>query len=138
MGARPADVGCLVLGRGQLDVLELPLAHGPDRDGCRGGQDGERVAVLVPGQVLDCRGVLAGDLSVRLALPMQSSSQPDSNLEKETAYLSRTLMILFSPAMAIQLQSGDQADCTSPKPHCSGAYLKIYSRVSVMRATLPL
>ena len=50
---RPGDVGGLVFVGGQIDVLELVQAHGPDRNNVGGGQNSQGVVVLVPGHVFD-------------------------------------------------------------------------------------
>ena len=49
----------------------------------------------------------------------------ESEERVDAAYLSRIRMTRFSPARAIMLLSGDQADWISPKPQISGVKRKI-------------
>lgn len=76
MRDRPTNEGSLILGRSQLDVLEAALADGPNGDDGRGGEDGERVVVLVPLELLDAGRLVAGELSDHLAGSVEHADNP--------------------------------------------------------------
>ena len=70
VGLGPADVGGHILVRGKLDVLELSLAHRPNRNDMRGRQNSERIIVLVPCKIINPRSLVARKLEHRLSLPI--------------------------------------------------------------------
>ena len=77
MGSRPADVTCNILLRSQLNILELSLSHGPNGDDIGFCENGQRVVIFVPNEVVNSRSLVTWKFKNWFALSINSKFKLD-------------------------------------------------------------